>query len=117
MSKLPRSPDILLGDMLEECVFLQTFVAGHDQSRFDNDRPFRMAVERGLITIGEALFQLNREFPAIASQVPEHVKIITFRHILVHGYADIESSRVWLVVTTKLEPLRIALAQMLEDLK
>ena len=71
----------------------------------ETDRAFRSAVERELIIVGEALFQLRQIDPETAARVPEVNRIIAFRHILVHGYGAIEIELVWSVLTSKLESL------------
>ena len=66
----------------------------------------RSAVERPLEIVGEALAQLARVDPATASAIGEYQRIIAFRNILVHGYADIDHHIVWNVVERKLPILR-----------
>jgi uncharacterized protein with HEPN domain len=41
-----------------------------------------------------------------ASQLSEHRRIIAFRNILIHGYAEIDHRMVWNVLQLKLPVLR-----------
>jgi uncharacterized protein with HEPN domain len=42
----------------------------------------------------------------LASRISERRRIIAFRNILIHGYADVDDRLVWDVVKTKLPALR-----------
>ena len=46
--------------------------------------------------------QLARIDPASASEIKEFRRIIGFRNILIHGYAEIDHRIVWGVLETKL---------------
>jgi uncharacterized protein with HEPN domain len=62
----------------------------------------RSAVERQLEIVGEALAQLARTDPPTASQISEYQRIIAFRNILIHGYAEIDHRIIWNVLELKL---------------
>jgi uncharacterized protein with HEPN domain len=66
----------------------------------------RSAVERQLETVGEALAQLARIDSATASQISEYQRIIAFRNILIHAYAEIDHRIVWNVLKLKLPVVR-----------
>ena len=57
--------------------------------------------------------QLDRYFPNIASQVPDYLNIIGFRHVLVHGYDRLNPATVWNAIETKLTPLKEKLETLL----
>jgi uncharacterized protein with HEPN domain len=73
---------------------------------YQRDAMLRSAVERQFAIVGEAPVQLARINPEVAEQVTEHRRIIAFRNILIHGYADVDDRLVWDVVKTKLPRLR-----------
>ena len=58
----------------------------------------RAAAERQFEIMGEALTGLRRVDPDLAASVPDLPRIIAFRNILIHNYAEIDDSRVWEVV-------------------
>lgn len=62
----------------------------------------QQAVEREFEIIGEALAQLARLDPEVAASISEHRRIIAFRNLLIHGYADVDDRLVWSVAETKL---------------
>jgi uncharacterized protein with HEPN domain len=47
--------------------------------------------------------------------ISENRRIIAFRNILVHGYADVADRLVWDIVQAKLPLLRREVADLLED--
>jgi uncharacterized protein with HEPN domain len=75
----------------------------------------RSAVERQFEIIGEALAQLARLDGKIVARVSEHRRIIAFRNILIHGYADIDERLVWDIVQAKLPVLRHELETLLNE--
>lgn len=82
------------------------FIAGKNFSDCTSDLMLRSAVERQLEIVGEALAQLAGTDVATASQISEHKRIIAFRNILIHGYADIDHRIVWNVLQLKLPTVR-----------
>lgn len=72
----------------------------------------RSAVERQFEVIGEALAQLDKVDHETAIKISEHHRIIAFRNVLIHGYAQIDHRLVWGVLDSKLPTL----LQEVEDL-
>ena len=66
----------------------------------------RAAVEREFEIIGEAITQLARIDEPLAAQISDRRRIVAFRNILIHGYADVDHRVVWSVVETDLPVLR-----------
>lgn len=75
----------------------------------------RAAVERQFEIIGEALSKLARLDPELAGGITEHRRIIAFRNILIHGYADVDHRLVWDIVETKLPVLRTELHSLIAE--
>ena len=65
----------------------------------------RSAVERQFEIIGEALNKLSKIDPACAERISEHQRIIAFRNIVIHRYAELDNRLVWGVVESKLPVL------------
>ena len=74
----------------------------------------RSAVERQFEIIGEALNQLSKVDPEVASRIPELRRIVAFRNILIHGYATVDDALVWQALVDKLPGLREALNKQLD---
>lgn len=65
----------------------------------------RAAVERQFEIIGEAVKQLAQIDSPVISNISDFQRIISFRNVLIHNYADVDSRLVWDVVETKLPTL------------
>ena len=110
-----RNQNKFIFDMLDSCRFLLEVTQNENVDRYKKDRMFRSAVERELHIIGEAMMQLKGLSPEAAARFTEHDRIIGFRHVLVHGYHDLDPDLVWLVVTEKLSVLRDELETALAE--
>lgn len=95
-----------LYDMQQGASLLAQFVAGRSFADYEADAMLRAAVERQFEIIGEALSKLARLDADLAAQVSAHRRIIAFRNILIHGYADVDHRLVWDIVETRLPLLR-----------
>lgn len=95
-----------LYDMQSAAATLAGFVADRDWTDYKQDAMLRAAVERQFEIIGEALAQLSRRDAGLAARIDGRQRIIAFRNILIHGYADVDDALVWDIVRTRLEPLR-----------
>ena len=74
----------------------------------------RAAVERQFKIIGEALNRLFRLEPDLADRITDGRRIIAFRNILVHAYAQIENRVVWGVIESELKTLETDVAALLD---
>jgi uncharacterized protein with HEPN domain len=81
--------------MLDAAREARDFAAGRSRGELSTDRLLALALTKLLEIIGEA-----------AS---------TMRNRLIHGYFDIDSNIVWDTVTSNLEPLIVALEDILAD--
>src|SRR5208337_2981767 len=78
-----------LYDIASAAALAMEFIRGRSFADYTSDAMLRSAVERQLEIVGEALAQLAKTDPATASQIDEYQRIIAFRNILIHGYAEI----------------------------
>jgi uncharacterized protein with HEPN domain len=74
----------------------------------------RLAVERKLIVIGEALMQLSRTAPELVASIDDAPSIIGFRNILVHGYEIVDHGIVWDAIQVGLPLLRTQAQKLLD---
>ena len=64
--------------------------------------------------IGEAAYKLTKEFIASHPEVPWR-DIINMRHVMVHGYYQINPSILWETINNDLVSLKEAVEQYLKD--
>ncbi len=88
----------LLADMLAACERIERYRGGVDAEAVSADEMLRDAVERQLIIVGEALFQISKLEPDWENLVTAARDIVRLRHILVHGYAVVTPYRIGLIV-------------------
>jgi len=93
-------------DALQAAERASRFTKGRSFDDYLADDMLRAAVERQFEIIGEALGHLRRVAPELVAKIPDLTQIITFRNILIHGYANIDDHLVWGVIERDL-PLLI----------
>ena len=71
------------------------FIEGMDYVTYADDNRTQAAVERKFEIIGEALNHLSQTSPEIAERIPELREVVSFRNLLIHGYAIVNPNRVW----------------------
>ncbi len=115
-----RDPRAYLWDVRDAADAIRSFTLGRSLDDYLTDRMLRSAVERQFEIVGEALNQLRRINPGLASRIPELSRIIGFRNALIHGYDEIDSPGVWRVVEVEVEvdlpPLCERVSGLLDEL-
>ena len=104
-----------LYDMRHAAELLTEFTAGKTFADYQRDAMLRAAVERKFEIIGEAVTRLARLDESVVVRIHQYRRIIAFRNILIHGYADVDDRLVWDVVETKLPTLHREIAVLLEE--
>ncbi|SPE29443.1 conserved hypothetical protein [Acidobacteriia bacterium SbA2] len=104
-----------LYDIQQAAERLAEFTAGKRFEDYRGNAMLRGAVERQFEIIGEALARLIRLDESIAKRIDEYRRIVAFRNILIHGYADVDDRVVWDVVETKLPVLRQEVEAILSE--
>lgn len=84
-----------LYDILRAAAILAEFTDGKSIEDYERDAMLRSAVERQFAIIGEALAQLAGFDQDVAARLSEYPRIIGFRNVLIHGYADVNDAPVW----------------------
>ena len=113
---MPHDPRKSLEDMRRAAEFLLRITAGRTLDDYRADEVLRCVVERKFEILGEALNRLNKSDPALATQVPEHRQIISFRNVLIHGYDTIDEAVVWKIVQQDLPILKQQMESLLAAL-
>ena len=71
------------------------------------------AVERNMITIGEAINNLLKHSPEIS--IANARKIVDTRNRLTHGYDDIENLQIWNIIIKHLPVLKLEIMNLLNE--
>ncbi|MDD3719236.1 MAG: DUF86 domain-containing protein [Actinomycetota bacterium] len=104
-----------LYDINQAADLIATFTEGSSFESYMEDSMVRSAVERQFEIIGEALTQLARLDAAVAERITDHRRIIAFRNLLIHGYAEVDNRLVWDIVQSNLPMLRREMANLLQE--
>lgn len=93
---------------------LREFTGDKKFADYESNTMMRSAVERQFEIIGEAMSQLAKLDSALASRISKYQRIISFRNVLIHGYADVDNRLVWDVIQTNLPTLAHEIDALLE---
>ena len=91
-----------LSDIQQAAGRVQRFTSGKTLADYQGDDLLRSAVERQFEIVGEAMNKLAGIDEGTARRITNIQRIIAFRNILIHGYADVDDNLVWNVVETYL---------------
>ena len=104
-----------LYDIRHAAELVAEFTRGRIFADYESDLMLQSAVERQFEIIGEATNQLARTDEAVVNRISGHQRIIAFRNVLIHGYADVDDRLVWDVVETSLPTLVQEIEALLEE--
>jgi uncharacterized protein with HEPN domain len=79
--------------------------SGRTFEEYESDELLRSAIERQMITVGEALRAALALDPSLLSHFPHASQIVAFRNRVVHGYFDVSNSTDWDIITDDLAGL------------
>jgi len=99
---MERDSRAYLWDIEDAVAAIQAFVANKRFEDYARDLMLRPAVERQFEILGEALNQLSKVDPSLASRIPDAAQIVAFRNLLIHGYAHINDAMVWKTIQDSL---------------
>lgn len=100
-----RDPRCYLYDIQQAVRAIQEFIEGLTYADYERSLMVRSAVERQVTIIGEALTKLASAAPEVAAGVGGHRRVIAFRNVVVHEYADIDDRLVWEILRDHLPQL------------
>jgi uncharacterized protein with HEPN domain len=104
-----------LYDIAQAASRIGDFTSGKTFEDYRGNPMLRSAVERQFEIIGEALAQLVRVDEETAAHITEYRRIIAFRNILIHGYAEVDDRLVWDILQAKLPTLHEETARLLKE--
>lgn len=81
---------------------------------YDKNHLLQDAIERNLITIGEAMSVLLKKNPTIL--ISNARKIVDTRNRLTHGYDDIENVQVWSIIIKYLPILKLEVENLIDKI-
>ncbi len=93
---------------------LLTFLAGKTREEYLQNVLLQAAIERQFEIIGEATAQLAKLDIAAAERIPEYRRLIAFRNVLIHGYADVDHEIVWDLAQSRVSSL-VGIARAMLD--
>ena len=105
-----REPSAFVWDVLDASRSLASMCAGMNRDQYLQDKVRRLAAERLLITIGDAMNRLSSADSDMATELGDVGPIVAFRNVLVHGYFKIYHATVWEVIQNRL-PILLANAE------
>ena len=104
-----------LYDIQRAIALLKQFTAGRTFADYERDAMLRAAVEREFEIVGEAMSKLAGHDDSVAARISGYQRIIGFRNVLIHGYADVDDRLVWDVVESNLPTLAKEVDDLLAD--
>jgi uncharacterized protein with HEPN domain len=113
---MPRTALKYFFDIARACERLQAFLSAKSREDYLQDLLLQAAVERQFEIIGEATAQLAKLDVGAVDRIPEYRRLIAFRNVLIHGYADVDHEIVWDLAQTRVAALeQVARAALAED--
>ena len=103
---MPRKIDVYINEITAAIADIQRYIDGFDFNSYVSDGKTKDAVERKLLTAGEALNQMSKMNSNVRDQISDFGKIVAFRNILIHGYFGIDDKIVWDILNKKLPTLK-----------
>ena len=94
-----------LHEILDSSQTIRHYADGKTGEDYDSDELLRNLVERRLAVICEAMRELNRTNPEIASKFAKYREIIGLRTFLAHRYMKIDNRTIWDIVENHLPVL------------
>jgi len=112
MPKAQRQAALLLADIDKAIDRIRLYVAGMDAAAFEASFITFDATVMNLQVIGESVAKLPEDLKSAVAEPPPWGQIVAVRNLVSHGYPDIDPDVIWTIVTTRLEELELAVAQM-----
>ena len=108
-------PEILklVYDVEQASSLILDFTEGKSLDDDNEDVLLRSGVERQFEIIGEALSNALKIDSSFADSITDAKNIISFRNMIIHGYAAIDNARVWEIIKINLPGLHKEVEEIL----
>lgn len=106
-----KAPDAYFADILESIARIGDYLDGVSHDEFLDDPEKQDAVSRRLEIIGEAVKGIPEESREKRPETPWRA-IAGLRDVLIHGYANVNMTRVWRVAKEDLPALEAAVREL-----
>jgi uncharacterized protein with HEPN domain len=104
----------LLKDILTCIESIESYLGNSKKfEEYDTDFLIQDAVERNLITIGEAMNRLLVLLPEVS--ITNSRRVVDARNKLTHGYDEIENVQVWSILINHLPILKAEVKSLLDE--
>jgi len=108
-----RSDRERLEDIQEAIGKIERYIS-RGREAFETDEMFQVWIVRHLQIISEAASRMSTDTQSRFPEIPWG-KMIGMRHVLVHGYFEIDQDIVWSVIENDLEPLKGHVSKALNE--
>jgi len=100
-----HNPAVTVWQIHDHLLVAKEFLQSRQRTDLDSDPMFRLATERLIIIIGEAVYRLPDELLAKYPKTAWHA-IRGTRNVIVHGYDIVDRDRLWDILTVQIPELR-----------
>ena len=94
---------------------LEKYAAGKTLADVEHNDMMYYAIVKNFESIGEAAYMFSKEFTDTHTDTPWRY-IVKMRHVLVHGYYQVEAGEIWAVIKNDLPLLKAQIQQYLNDI-
>lgn len=112
---MAKNPKVFLHDAAMALAAISRYTAGKTLEDYQRDDMLQAAVERRFEIAAEALNQLSKSYPSVASRIAELGAVVGFRNILAHDYSVVSNRIVWELAQTKAPALLKEIESILQE--
>lgn len=92
-----------------------SFTTSRSLDDYLEDYQLRLAIERLITIVGEAMGAAMREEPALKQRIPDAVPANVIRNRIVHGYDSVDDEIIWSTATVSIPVLVEQIAYVLRE--
>ncbi len=115
MREVPRDPERIT-HIMEAIDRIARFLEGVSYEKFLSDPVLYYAIVKNIEIVGEAAYMLTDTFRDSHNEI-EWPMIIRMRHVLVHGYYQLDETEIWHTAIKNIPELRPQIEALLEQMK